>query len=147
LKTISPNTALPTLLLAVYKLIWDDFCSWYLEMIKPAYQQPIDRKSYEQTIEIFEKILKVLQPFMPFISEEIYQHIKKEGAAESIMIAMTPKVESFDEVILDKFDFAAQVVMAIVICVRKRILPTKTVLICSSAKTMMTLPILHLTRW
>ncbi len=100
-------------LLAVYKLIWDDFCSWYLEMVKPAYQHPIDRESYNQTMVLFEKLLKVLHPFMPFISEEIYQHIKKENEAESIMIALAPKSDSFDEKILDQFDFASQVIMAI----------------------------------
>jgi len=100
-------------LLAVYKLIWDDFCSWYLEMVKPTYQQPIDKETYEKTMLVFEKLLKVLHPFMPFISEEIYQHIKKEGSAESIMIALAPKPELYDETILAQFDFASQVIMAI----------------------------------
>jgi valyl-tRNA synthetase len=59
-------------LMAVYKLIWDDFCSWYLEMVKPAYQKPIDKHTYDQTIEIFEKLLKVLHPFMPFITEKYF---------------------------------------------------------------------------
>ena len=58
-------------LMSVYKLVWDDFCSWYLEMIKPAYQQPIDKTTLETTIEIFEKLLKLLHPFMPFITEEL----------------------------------------------------------------------------
>ncbi len=100
-------------LMAVYKLIWDDFCSWYLEMIKPVYQQPIDRKSYEKTLTLFGKLLKVLHPFMPFISEEIYQHLRKEGEPESIMITMTPKPEAVDESLLTRFDFASQAVMAI----------------------------------
>ncbi|TVQ14248.1 MAG: valine--tRNA ligase [Bacteroidetes bacterium] len=100
-------------LMAVYKLIWDDFCSWYLEMIKPAYLQPIDRKSYDQTISLFNKLLKVLHPFMPFISEEIYQHIRNEDEPESIMIAMTPLPQSIDEALLARFDFASQAVMAI----------------------------------
>ncbi len=100
-------------LMAVYKLIWDDFCSWYLEMIKPAYQQPIDRKSYDQTISFFNRLLKVLHPFMPFISEEIFQHIRTEEEPESIMIAMTPKPGAIDEALLTRFDFASQAVMAI----------------------------------
>ena len=100
-------------LMAVYKLIWDDFCSWYLEMVKPAYQQPIDRKSFDTTIVMLEKILKVLHPFMPFISEEIFQHIRKEDAPESIMIAPMPTPESYDESILTRFEFATQVIMAI----------------------------------
>jgi valyl-tRNA synthetase len=100
-------------LLSVYKLIWDDFCSWYLEMIKPAYQQPIDRQSYEKTIGIFEKLLKVLHPFMPFISEEIYQHIRKESSPLSIMISPAVVPGEYDEDLLQKFDFVSQVIMAI----------------------------------
>ncbi|MFN3556736.1 MAG: valine--tRNA ligase [Bacteroidales bacterium] len=100
-------------LMSVYKLIWDDFCSWYLEMVKPAYQQPIDRASYDATIGLLEKLLKVLHPFMPFISEEIYQHIKGEDAPESIMIAPMPVPEAFEETLLNRFDFATQVIMAI----------------------------------
>lgn len=101
-------------LMAVYKLIWDDFCSWYLEMIKPAYQQPIDRKSYEQTIDLLKDLLRVLHPFMPFISEEIYQHIRQEKDEESIMIARAPEpMQDYDESLLKKFEFASQVVMAI----------------------------------
>ncbi len=100
-------------LMAVYKLIWDDFCSWYLEMVKPGYQQPIDKASYDKTIEIFEKLLKVLHPFMPFISEEIYQHIRSTEAPESIMISPVPRPKNYDENILQQFDFAAQVIMAI----------------------------------
>ncbi len=100
-------------LMLVYKLIWDDFCSWYLEMVKPAYQQPIDTKSYEVSISFFEKLLKVLHPFMPFISEEIYQHIRTEDSLESIMIERFPVISGYDEALLEKFDFAAQVIMSI----------------------------------
>ncbi len=68
-------------LMAVYKLIWDDFCSWYLEMIKPAYQKPIDKITLEKTIEFFEKLMKIAHPFMPFITEEIWHHLaeRKDG--------------------------------------------------------------------
>jgi valyl-tRNA synthetase len=100
-------------LLSVYKLIWDDFCSWYLEMIKPAYQKPIDRVSYDKTLAIFEKLLKVLHPFMPFITEEIYQHITRNEQFSSIMIAQTPVPGNINEDLLQKFDFASQAVMAI----------------------------------
>jgi valyl-tRNA synthetase len=100
-------------LMAVYKLIWDDFCSWYLEMVKPAYQKPIDKHTYDQTIEIFEKLLKVLHPFMPFITEEIFQYLRKEGSPESIMIAAMPKPETYNESMLLKFEFATQVIMSI----------------------------------
>ncbi|MFW5757362.1 MAG: valine--tRNA ligase [Bacteroidota bacterium] len=100
-------------LMLVYKLIWDDFCSWYLEMVKPAYQQPIDKKSYELTINFFEKLLKVLHPFMPFISEEIYQHIRTGESSESIMIDRFPEISGYDETLLNRFDFASQVIISI----------------------------------
>lgn len=71
--------------MAVYKLFWDEFSSWYLEMVKPAYGQPIDRTSYEQTLAFFETLLKMLHPFMPFITEELWQHIYERKDGESIM--------------------------------------------------------------
>ena len=74
-------------LMAVYKLFWDEFSSWYLEMVKPAYGQPIDRTSYEQTLAFFETLLKMLHPFMPFITEELWQHIYDRKENESIMRA------------------------------------------------------------
>ena len=65
--------------MSTYKTVWDDFCSWYLEMIKPAYGHPIDKQTYEETIGIFDKILKLVYPFTPFISEEIWQLIEKRS--------------------------------------------------------------------
>ena len=80
-----------------YKLVWDDFCSWYLEMIKPAYQQPIDAKTYDEVNNYFEQIVKVLHPFMPFISEEIWQLIgKREQANEALIVAEWPAVVEVD---------------------------------------------------
>ena len=76
-------------LMAVYKLFWDEFSSWYLEMVKPAYingeAQPIDRETYDKTLEFFETLLKMLHPFMPFITEELWQHIYDRKPGESIM--------------------------------------------------------------
>ena len=74
-------------LMAVYKLFWDEFSSWYLEMVKPAYGQPIDNKTYEQTLSFFDTLLKLLHPFMPFITEELWQHIYDRLPGESIMIS------------------------------------------------------------
>ncbi len=74
-------------LMAIYKLFWDEFSSWYLEMIKPAYGQPIDRKTYEQTLGFFDTLLKLLHPFMPFITEELWQNLTERKDGESIMIA------------------------------------------------------------
>ena len=73
--------------MAVYKLFWDEFSSWYLEMVKPAYGSPIDSKTYEQTLGFFETLLKMLHPFMPFITEELWQHIFDRKDGESIMRA------------------------------------------------------------
>ena len=72
-------------LMTVYKLFWDEFSSWYLEMVKPAYGQPIDQKSYDATLKFFDALLKMLHPFMPFITEELWQHIYDRKEGESIM--------------------------------------------------------------
>ena len=84
-------------LMAVYKLFWDEFSSWYLEMVKPAYQQPIDRATYEATLGFFDNLLRLLHPFMPFITEELWQHIAERGENESIMVARIPEAGAFNE--------------------------------------------------
>ena len=73
--------------MTIYKLITDDFSSWLLEMVKPAYQQPIDAKTYAEVIQVLEDNLKVLHPFMPFLSEEIWQHITERTPEEALVIA------------------------------------------------------------
>ncbi|MCH6199269.1 valine--tRNA ligase [Aquiflexum sp. LQ15W] len=83
-------------LMATYKLVWDDFCSWYLEMIKPAYQQPIDQKTFDKTIAFFEDILKILHPFMPFLTEELWHQIKDRKKEEALIITAWPKPKDFD---------------------------------------------------
>jgi valyl-tRNA synthetase len=88
-------------LMGVYKLIWDDFCSWYLEMIKPEFGKPINESSYKQSILFFENLMKVLHPFMPFITEEIWQNIAERKAGDSICIATYPKVETHNYVSLN----------------------------------------------
>ncbi len=93
-------------LMATYKLVWDDFCSWYLEMIKPAYQHPIDQATYDKTIVIFESILKILHPFMPFITEELWHQIKERAVEESLILASWPSAKAFDGKITEE---AAQV--------------------------------------
>ena len=84
-------------LMAVYKLFWDEFSSWYLEMVKPAYGSPIDSKTYEQTLGFFETLLKMLHPFMPFITEELWQHIFDRKDGESIMRAELKLDDPTDE--------------------------------------------------
>jgi valyl-tRNA synthetase len=78
-------------LMTTYKLIWDDFCSWYLEMVKPAYQQPIDERTYTATVNHFETLLRLLHPFMPFVTEELWQHLAVRKEGESICVAAYPK--------------------------------------------------------
>jgi valyl-tRNA synthetase len=88
-------------LMEVYKLFWDEFSSWYLEMIKPDYQQPIDRKTYQATLGFFEALLKLLHPFMPFITEELWQALEPRNEGESIMISLLPAPDAgcIDELI------------------------------------------------
>ena len=100
-------------LMSVYRLIWDDFCSWYLEMVKPSYQKPIDRQTLENTIDLFEKLMKVLHPFMPFLTEEVWHNLRQREAGESIMIINMPEVRDYDSNLLERFAFARETVMAI----------------------------------
>lgn len=83
-------------LMTVYRLFWDDFSSWYLEIIKPEYQKPIDIKTYEDTIDIFKKMAKILHPFMPFITEEIWQFLRTDSCEKSIMVAEWSQVSEND---------------------------------------------------
>lgn len=99
-------------LMSTYKLIWDEFCSWYLEMIKPAYQKPIDKATYNSTLAFFDKIMKVLHPFMPFITEEINQVLNENGDVKSIMISDLPTKQRVNRKILEQFDFAKEVIIA-----------------------------------
>ncbi|MDY0089474.1 MAG: valine--tRNA ligase [Flavobacteriaceae bacterium] len=100
-------------LMAIYKLVWDDFCSWYLEMIKPGYQQPIDKVTFDKTIAILEDLLKLLHPFMPFLTEEIWQHITERTPKEALVIAQYPTEKAFDENIISGFDFASEVISGV----------------------------------
>lgn len=97
-------------LMAVYKLFWDEFSSWYLEMVKPAYGQPIDRTTYEQTLKFFEALLMQLHPFMPFITEELWQHIYDRQPGESIMTQQLDKAEGFNEALVNDFEKVKEVI-------------------------------------
>ncbi|MDR2888132.1 MAG: valine--tRNA ligase [Bacteroidales bacterium] len=97
-------------LMVVYKLFWDEFSGWFLEAIKPEYQKPIDRKSYESAIGIFESLLKIIHPFMPFITEDIWQLLKEREKGESIMISAQPAIQSHNRKILDGFDTAREII-------------------------------------
>ena len=97
-------------LMTLYKLVWDDFCSWYLEMIKPGYEQPIDAVTLEATKDFFEKILKLIQPFTPFIAEELWHLIRERQEGDDIIIATWPIVEAVDETVLASFSKAEEVI-------------------------------------
>ena len=96
------NFRISDALMTTYKLVWDDFCSQYLEMIKPAYGQPIDGDTYDQTIDYLEKVMKLLHPFMPFITEEIWHEIRERGDKACIIVASWPEKRTFDNELLDK---------------------------------------------
>jgi len=100
-------------LMAIYKLVWDDFCSWFLEMIKPGYQQPIDRTTYNKAIEMLEANLKLLHPFMPFLTEEIWQYISDRTPQQALIIAEWPVLKQPDERLIKGFDAAAEVIAGI----------------------------------
>ncbi len=100
-------------LMSVYKLIWDDFCSWFLEAIKPEFGKPIDKKSYEAAISNLEKCLKILHPFMPFLSEEIWQTISERDDKNALIVSAYPEVEVFAETIIGKFDFSADIISGV----------------------------------
>ena len=100
-------------LMAVYKLFWDEFSSWYLEMVKPAYGQPIDKVTYEKTLVFFETLLKLLHPFMPFITEELWQHIYDRQPGESIMTQTLVKDMPYNETLIAQFEAVKEVVINI----------------------------------
>jgi valyl-tRNA synthetase len=99
-------------LMATYKLVWDDFCAWYLEMIKPAYEHPIDRETYTQTIKLFEDVLKILHPFMPFITEELW-HDELFGARsekDCCIVAQMPEIGQINTQLLNEIETVKQVI-------------------------------------
>jgi valyl-tRNA synthetase len=100
-------------LMATYKLVWDDFCSWFLEMIKPAYQKPIDKLTFDKTIEMMENNLKLLHPFMPFLTEEIWQSIAVREKDNALIVGEWPKLKAFDSKIIEEFNKTIEVISGI----------------------------------
>ncbi len=100
-------------LMAIYRLFWDEFSSWYLEMIKPAYGEAIDRKSYDATLRFFDILLRVLHPFMPFITEELWQHLQERKEGESIMYAVLPDMPTPSESIISAMQNAKEVIVGV----------------------------------
>ena len=100
-------------LMAIYKLFWDDYCSWYLELVKPAYGSAIDSVTYKATLVFFEKLLKLIHPVMPFITEELWQAMEPRKDGETIMFQSTPEAGQYDQSLLDDFDLAKNAVISI----------------------------------
>ncbi len=100
-------------LMAIYKLVWDDFCSWFLEMIKPGYQQPIDSITFAKAIEMLENNLKLLHPFMPFLTEEIWQIIAERAPEEALIVSTWPEMKPFNASLISGFDTTIEVISGI----------------------------------
>ena len=100
-------------LMGIYKLVWDDFCSWFLEMIKPAYQAPIDKITFDKAIEMLESNLKLLHPFMPFLTEEIWHYIAERTPEEALIVSTWPVLKPFNESLIVDFETTMEVVSGI----------------------------------
>ena len=96
-----------------YKLIWDEFSGWYLEMIKPEYQKPIDRITYNTTLSVFDKLLRLTHPFMPFITEEIWQMLVERKEGESLMVSLLPEAKKFNNELISGFELIKETISAI----------------------------------
>ena len=110
-------------LMLTYKLVWDDFCSWYLEMVKPAYQQPIDTKTFETTVNFLDDLLKLLHPFMPFLSEELWHELKQR--AHDLIVTEWPKAKEVNHSLLNDFEVAAEVISGIRNIRKQKSIPNK----------------------
>ncbi len=97
----------------VYKLIWDDFCSWYLEAIKPGFGEPVSAEVYKKTIYYFEELMKLLHPFMPFLSEELWQNIIARNIENALVITQQRKADSFDNTIITAFDATKEMISGV----------------------------------
>ena len=112
-------------LMAIYRLYWDEFSSWYLEIVKPAYGQPIDAKTFEATCRFFDTLLRLLHPFMPFITEELWQHLAERKPGESIMTAQLPKPFSPNMEMINEFEHLKEVVAGIRTVRKQKQLPQR----------------------
>jgi len=112
-------------LMSSYKLIWNDYCSWYLEAVKPAYQQPIDATTLSATINYFEQLLRILHPFMPFVTEELWQNISERKEGESIMVVEFPEAGEIKQSLLKEFDYTTNVISEIRTFRKSKNIPNK----------------------
>ena len=116
-------------LMAIYKLFWDEFSSWYLEVIKPAYGKPVDAATMQATLGFFDTLLRLLHPFMPFITEELWQHLGERQPGESIMTARLPEGRAYADPIIDRFDNLKQIIAGIRTIRMHKQIPSKTPLL------------------
>ncbi|MEW2919878.1 valine--tRNA ligase [Muricauda sp. ANG21] len=115
-------------LMAIYKLVWDDFCSWLLEIVKPVYQQPIDKTTFDAVIQLFEENLKLLHPFMPFLTEEVWQHIAERTPENALIVAKWPEVGHADKSLISNFEFASEVISGVRTIRKEKNIPQKEAL-------------------
>jgi valyl-tRNA synthetase len=115
-------------LMVTYKLVWDDFCSWFLEMIKPTYQQPIDKTTFDKAIEMLEANLKLLHPFMPFLTEEIWQYIAERTPEQALIVAEYPKMTSVNSKLIADFEFTTDVISGIRTIRKDKNIPFKDII-------------------
>src|SRR4030095_274249 len=97
----------------IYSLIWDDFCSWYLEWVKPGFEQPIDKTLYEKTVEFFEQLMQLLHPFMPFVTEEIYHQLESRNTGDDLCIKQRAEIQKSKSEILQQGSLLKEVITAI----------------------------------
>ena len=115
-------------LMGIYKLVWDDFCSWFLEIIKPAYQQPVDKITFDKAIEMLENNLKLLNPFMPFLTEEIWHLIADRKVEEALIISTWPQSKPFDATLITNFNQTIEVISGIRTIRKNKNIPFKDVI-------------------
>ena len=113
-------------LMLTYKLVWDDFCSWYLEIVKPAYQQPMDAKTFEATVNFLDDLLKLLHPFMPFLSEELWHELKQR--VHDLIVTEWPKAKEVNHSLLNDFEVAAEVISGIRNIRKQKSIPNKEII-------------------
>ncbi len=97
----------------LYSFIWDDFCSWYLEFIKPAYGEALDEATHGRTIAFFEELLKLLHPFMPFLTEELWHHLSERASGEDLIVAAWPKGGSYDDAVIERGELAKAIISSV----------------------------------
>ena len=115
-------------LMAIYKLFWDNYCSWYLEMVKPAFGEAVDRRTFDATVTFFDKLIKLIHPVMPFITEELWQAMEDRREGETVMFQRTPKAGPVDGEFLAAFDQAREAVAGVRAIRSQKQIPPKTTL-------------------